>query len=165
MFSTDSACAAGIARNFYIGQFSPLDEPDYTWGMRPADIWLCIEATYGIVCACMANLTPLYGHLRRGIRAIIGSHNDGPMGTLGACNETGKSTLELPHYMDSKLLLRPRGEDKVRLTTLAMTVVDRDSYENAEYGSGIRVRSELTQTVHDADQNSFTSVRTSTDPH
>lgn len=86
-------------------------------------------------------------------------------GRLEACNEgeIDKSTLQLPNFMDPKLVLRPRQEDQVRLTTLAMTVTDRCSHEDAEYGGGIRVRSELTQVIHNAEQRSHTSERTNTD--
>lgn len=130
--------------------------------MQPTNIWLFVEATSGIVCACMANLTPVYNCLKHAIRSVTCSSNKKRRtpGRLEACREIDKSLLRSPKYLDPKLVLRPQQEDQVRLTTLAMTVIDRCSYENAEYGGGIRVRSELTQVVHNADQNSHTVERT-----
>lgn len=95
----------------------------------------------------------------------MGNNKHKTPGRLEACHEVDKGTLQLPNYVDPKLVLRPRQEDQVRLTTLAMTVIDRCAHESTECGGGIRVRSELTQVVHNADRVSHTSERASTDQH
>lgn len=168
-------CAAGIVRNYYLLMFNPSTQRDYTWGMQPANIWLCVEATLGIVCACLANVSPLYLWVHHRVRSALyrcssSTDRDGDGGQTAAarrrksCSGPAGRDLagpRLPSYIESKLVLRPQKEDEIRLTTLATSGRDRDSFDGGgggglgrHHGDGIVVRSEFTQVIHEADQRS-----------
>lgn len=142
--------------------FNPSTQRDYTWGMQPANIWLCVEATLGIVCACLANVSPLYLWLHHRIKSMI--HRCGKNGVGGSSSSRRETNVSgahratdrgrLPSYIESKLVLRPQREDEIRLTTLATSGRDRDSLDGVHHGDGIIVRSEFTQVIHEADQYS-----------
>lgn len=143
--------AAGVFRNYYLVRFNVAIEPDYTWNMQPSDIWLCVEATLGIVCACLSNVYPLYLWLQQRIRSMVCG---GGVREAGEGSEGRKAAdrNRLPSYIEAKLVLRPQGEDEIRLTTLATTGGERDSGDSVHHADGIVVRSEFTQVIHEAEQ-------------
>lgn len=109
----------------------------------------------------MANLMPLYYWLKDCIKSMIGSSSIRE--TTGSRTRiTTDENRKLPSYIESKLVLRPQKEDEIHLTTLAITVVDRDFDDDAEHREGIVVRSDITQVFHDADQSSLTLARRDT---
>lgn len=140
-----------MVRNYYLIKFNPAFQHDYTWGMQPANVWVYVEATLGIICACLANVTPLYVWVHSRVRSIFCRRYRGGAETIS----DGSKPVDrnrLPSYIEAKLVLRPKKEDEVRLTTLATTGKDRNSDEDARFGDGIIVvRSEITQVVHDGD--------------
>lgn len=134
---------------------------DYTWNMQPADIWLSVEATLGIFCACMANAWPLNIWLLQRLRsAVRGERCARP--DAGSDGRAASDRGKLPSYIEARLVLRPRGEDEIHLTTLATTVIDRDSDEDGRRGEGIVVRSEFVQVVSEGDERSDASTKTMT---
>lgn len=145
-----------MVRNYYLIKFSPTFQHDYTWGMQPANVWVYIEATLGIICACLANATPLYVWAHSGLRSLLCRRHRGGAETIRS-DGTKKAAAaadrnRLPSYIEAKLVLRPQKEDEIRLTTLATTTgKDRSSDEDARLGDGIVVISEITQVVHDGD--------------
>lgn len=119
---------------------------DPTWEMGPLALWSSIEPAIGVVTACAPNFLPLYYWACQRIRDLrYGENRDADTSTnrRGAAHDANR----LPSYVENNLVLRPKEEDEIRLTTLATAA--RHSSEEDFCGAGIVVRSEVTQTVED----------------
>lgn len=120
------------------------DGLDYTWNMGPVILWSAIEPTIGVVTACMTNMLPLYYWAYEHIRSLCrreGRTRTGPKPT------TSFHHSRLPTYIENNLVLRPKEDDEIRLTTMATAA--RQVSEESFAGNGIVVRSEVTQTVEE----------------
>lgn len=152
IFPSPSICAAGTLRTYYLFSFVSTDDP--TWSLGPLSLWSSIEPAIGVVTACMPNLLPLYywagdriRHLRYGEDRT--SNNHSKRGAAGAAGHDGN---RLPTYVENNLVLRPKEDDEIRLTTLATAArgSSMESFHGGQYyGTGIVVRSEVTQTVEE----------------
>lgn len=108
----------------------------------------------GVVTACMPNLLPLYYWASDRIKLL--RYGDDRTGDAASRRTAGFDANRLPTYVENNLVLRPKEDDEIRLTTLA-TAARGDSTDSLHYGAGIVVRSEVTQTVEDGPKkaNSF----------
>lgn len=119
---------------------------DPSWRLGPLALWSSIEPAIGVVTACIPNLLPLYYWASQRIKSLRYGEDrtrDTSTNRRGAAHNANR----LPSYMENNLVLRPKEEDEIRLTTLATAV--RHSSEEDFCGAGIVVRSEVTQTVED----------------
>lgn len=95
-----------------------------------------------MVTACVPNLLPLcYWIQDRIVRFRHGENRN----TAGTKRSTAFNGNRLPTCFENNLTLRPKEDDEIRLTTMATAA--RRSSEHEFCGTGIVVRSEVTQTV------------------
>ncbi|KAL2274803.1 hypothetical protein FJTKL_02707 [Diaporthe vaccinii] len=137
------ACAAGMIRIYYIFLFAFAH--DHTWAMGPVGLWVSVEPAIGVVTTCMANVMPLYYWLME--KANPGNHSE-RTNRPRSSDYRGLDRTRLHTVVEGKLVLRPREDDEIRLTTLATAgrqESDEDSHH--ERGRGIVVTSDVTVTV------------------
>lgn len=118
---------------------------DPSWNLGPLSLWSSIEPAIGVVTACVPNLLPLYYWASDRIRCLrYGEERTPDASRRGAALDAKR----LPTYVENNLVLRPKEDDEICLTTLA-TAVRGASVDSFHYGNGIVVRSEVTQTVEE----------------
>lgn len=137
------ACAAGMIRIYYVVLFA--FENDHTWAMGPVGLWLSVEPAIGVVTTCMANVMPLYYWLME--KANPGDHGE-RTNRPRSSDYRGFDRTRLQTVIEGKLVLRPREDDEIRLTTLA-TAGRPESEEEGYHERGIVVTSDVTVTVSD----------------
>lgn len=118
---------------------------DHTWAMGPVGLWVSVEPTIGVVTTCMANVLPLYYWLME--KASPGQHVE-RTNRPRSSDYRGLDRSRLQTVIEGKLVLRPKEDDEIRLTTLATAgrqESDGDSHHDHE--RGIVVTSDVTVTV------------------
>ncbi|KAK2611667.1 hypothetical protein N8I77_004997 [Diaporthe amygdali] len=135
------ACAAGMIRIYYMLMFAFAH--DHTWAMGPVGLWVSVEPAIGIVSTCMANVMPLYYWLME--KANPGEHAE-RTNRPRSSDYRGLDRSRLQTVIEGKLVLRPREDDEIRLTTLA-TAGRQESDEDSHHERGIKVTSDVTVTV------------------
>ncbi|KAG8156608.1 hypothetical protein KVR01_013559 [Diaporthe batatas] len=137
------ACAAGMVRIYYVVLFAFAH--DHTWAMGPVGLWLSVEPAIGVVSTCMANVMPLYYWLME--KASPGDRA-GRTNRPRSSDYRGLERSRLHTMIEGKLVLRPREDDEIRLTTLA-TAGRHESEEGGcpNHERGIVVTSDVTVTV------------------
>lgn len=138
-----SVCVAGLVRIYYLVIFT--GSRDYTWTLAPACIWLAVEPAIAIVTACIPNLLPLYHWCCE----HIGQIRDGGENKNHVSSVSRSKVFDghrLPTYdRESNLVLRPKDDDEICLTTMATAA--RNVSDESIMRYGIVVRSEVTQTI------------------
>lgn len=121
---------------------------DHTWAMGPVGLWVSVEPAIGVVSTCMANVMPLYYWLME--KANPGDHAE-RTNRPRSSGYRGLDRSRLQTVMEGKLVLRPKEDDEIRLTTLA-TAGNQGSeeemyHERGHRERGIVVTSDVTVTV------------------
>lgn len=130
-------------RIYYL--FSYVSGHDPSWDLGPLSLWSSIEPAIGVVTACVPNMLPLYYWAGDRIRYLrYGEDRTSNASRRGATHDPNR----LPTYVENNLVLRPKEEDEIHLTTMA-TAARGASLESFHYGNGIVVRSEVTQTIEE----------------
>lgn len=118
---------------------------DHTWAMGPVGLWVSVEPAIGVLTTCMANVLPLYYWL------LEKAHPGGNAERTNRPRSSDYRGLErsrLHTVIEGKLVLRPREDDEIRLTTLATAGrPESDQDEQSHHERGIVVRSDVTVTV------------------
>lgn len=120
---------------------------DHTWAMGPVGLWLSVEPAIGVVTTCLANVMPLYYWVLEKVNP--GSHEE-RTNRPRSSDYRGLERTPLHTVIEGKLVLRPREDDEVRLTTLATAGRQESTEEEGDqesHGRGIRVTSDVTVTV------------------
>lgn len=148
---------AGLTRIYYLVKFNATD--DFTAALAPVCIWLAMEPAIGIVTTCLPNMLPLYHWAceKMGLRSSASSTrhhiSTGKRAGIGGY----RNSQRLPTYIENNMVLRPKEDDEICLTTLA-TAARNVSNESVEVnGHGILVRSEVTQVIEMERSNNFRS--------
>ncbi|KAG6362551.1 hypothetical protein INS49_007643 [Diaporthe citri] len=137
------ACAAGLIRIYYMMLFAFAH--DHTWAMGPVGLWVSVEPAIGVVTACLANVMPLYYWLME--KANPGEHSE-RTNRPRSSDYRGLDRTRLQTVIEGKLVLRPREDDEIRLTTLATAGRQgSDHDEDSHHERGIVVTSDVTVTV------------------
>lgn len=136
-----SACAAGMIRIYYMLLFAFAH--DHTWAMGPVGLWVSVEPAIGVVTTCLANVMPLYYWLME--KANPGENSE-RTNRPRSSDYRGLDRTRLQTVIEGKLVLRPREDDEIRLTTLA-TAGRQESDEDSHHERGIVVTSDVTVTV------------------
>ncbi|KAL1849680.1 hypothetical protein Daus18300_013181 [Diaporthe australafricana] len=137
------ACAAGMIRIYYMMLFAFAH--DHTWAMGPVGLWVSVEPAIGVVTTCMANVLPLYYWLME--KASPGQHAE-RTNRPRSSDYRGLDRSRLQTVIEGKLVLRPREDDEIRLTTLATAGRTQESDEDSgHHERGIVVTSDVTVTA------------------
>ncbi|KAI3392592.1 hypothetical protein diail_5466 [Diaporthe ilicicola] len=139
------ACVAGMIRIYYVLVFAFAH--DHTWATGPVALWVSVEPAIGVVTTCMANVLPLYYWLME--KASPGDHAERRTNRPRSSDYRGLERSRLQTVIEGKLVLRPREDDEIRLTTLA-TAGMQESEEDSHHERGIVVTSDVTVTVSES---------------
>lgn len=168
-----SVCVAGLMRIYYLILFN--DSNDYSWTLAPVCMWLAMEPAIGVVTACLPNILPLYywcceraGFPRGGGGGGGGEHtrHGGPHHNITSRSGVHRSKVyhggdvgqRLPTYIENNMMLRPKEDDEICLTTMATAARNVSSESVEVLGHGILVRSEVTQTIESGELRKVTSL-------
>jgi hypothetical protein len=138
-----------VVRVYYVIVFAFAH--DHTWAMGPVGLWLSVEPAIAVVSTCMANVMPLYYWLME--KANPGDHAE-RTNRPRSSDYRGLDRTRLQTAIEGKLVLRPREDDEIRLTTLATAGRQHDESEEEGYHErGIVVTSDVTVTVSEGPVN------------
>ncbi|CAN8106570.1 unnamed protein product [Discula destructiva] len=140
------ACALGMVRLYLV---ATTEEPqlDFTWFLGPVSLFWALDPALVVMASCMPSLLPLWSWTVEKIRIIRGKrgHKAPVRKEAGTC-KIGLST-HLNRYIENGLVLRPKQEDEMRLTTLVTRASVNGSRDSMHGQNTIAVKSEVTQTV------------------
>lgn len=124
---------------------------DYSFRLAPVCMWLAMEPAIGIVTTCLPNMLPLYYWCCERVGIIREGNETRHHISSGNRSKIYGDGQRLPTYIENNMVLRPKEDDEICLTTMA-TAARNVSNESVEVlGNGIMVRSEVTQTIEPLD--------------
>lgn len=131
---------------------------DYSWTLAPVCMWLAMEPAIGIVTTCLPNMLPLYYWCCERVGFMREAGETRHHISSGNRSKVFHDGQRLPTYIENNMVLRPKEDDEICLTTMA-TAARHVSNESVEVlGHGILVRSEVTQTVESGELRRVTSL-------